>query len=120
MTIRTVARAQEGARPRDRTLCIMRRGLWALVIGALMAGCALEIGEPEDEVGSSARAVLVPQADADHDGWAPPADCNDHDDKVNPGASEICNNGIDDDCDGVVDEPECIKDPGRCTNCPIY
>jgi len=31
-------------------------------------------------------------------------DCNDFNNTVNPGASEFCGNGIDDDCDGFVDE----------------
>ncbi len=31
-------------------------------------------------------------------------DCNDHNINVNPGASEVCSNRIDDDCDGYIDE----------------
>jgi hypothetical protein len=44
--------------------------------------------------------------DLDGDGYAAPADCNDHLAAVNPGAVELCLNGIDDDCDGIVDDDD--------------
>jgi hypothetical protein len=42
-------------------------------------------------------------ADADADGWAACEECDDADAAVNPDATEACN-GIDDDCDGSIDE----------------
>ncbi|MCC7539456.1 MAG: OmpA family protein [Deltaproteobacteria bacterium] len=37
---------------------------------------------------------------------APPSDCDDQMAAVNPDATEICNNDLDDDCDGDVDEAD--------------
>ncbi len=42
-------------------------------------------------------------ADADGDGWAASDDCDDNDPSVYPLADEFCN-GVDDDCDGEIDE----------------
>jgi len=47
--------------------------------------------------------------DKDGDGFLSPADCNDHNADVYPGAPEICD-GLDNDCDGIFNEqaPELI------------
>ncbi|MFZ5476192.1 MAG: MopE-related protein, partial [Myxococcota bacterium] len=42
-----------------------------------------------------------PCEDADGDGWCADEDCDDRDAAVSPGATEVCNDGVDDDCDGV-------------------
>lgn len=42
--------------------------------------------------------------DLDKDGFYGQSDCNDEDDQIFPGASEDCADGIDNDCDGTVDE----------------
>ena len=41
--------------------------------------------------------------DNDGDSYCTPEDCDDANPDVNPGAAEVCN-GIDDNCDGTVDE----------------
>lgn len=59
------------------------------------------------EAGAMCRHALV---DADHDGQAPTSlgtcgtDCNDADPTVHAGAIDVCGDGIDNDCDGHIDE----------------
>ena len=42
--------------------------------------------------------------DRDGDGWGADCDCDDFDAAINPGVSEVAGNGLDDDCDGLIDE----------------
>jgi hypothetical protein len=46
---------------------------------------------------------IIKQQDVDGDGFSPPWDCDDLDAGIFPGATEACN-GLDDDCDGDVDQ----------------
>ena len=51
--------------------------------------------DPDDDTGAS---VL----DADGDGYEVGEDCDDDDPLVNPGQTEICDDGVDNDCDGLA------------------
>jgi formylglycine-generating enzyme required for sulfatase activity len=63
------------------------------------------------------RCCLSPTDDLDSDGAQASLDCDDTNDEVKPGAAELCN-GLDDDCDGVVDEDlaeDVCNDDNPCT-----
>ena len=57
--------------------------------------------DPSVELETGAEVIT----DADLDGWEVDVDCDDEDPSVNPAADEVCDNGVDDNCDG--DENQC-------------
>jgi hypothetical protein len=56
-------------------------------------------GRPAIDCGSSEPVVT----DHDGDGYDEADDCNDGNAAIHPGATEICDNGVDEDCDGRVE-----------------
>ena len=51
-------------------------------------------------------------SDVDDDGWPDDHDCDTGDPTVYPGAEEVCDDGVDNDCDGLVDADDEVCDSG--------
>ncbi|MGB6056958.1 MAG: PKD domain-containing protein, partial [Microthrixaceae bacterium] len=49
----------------------------------------------------TATVTITANGDGDGDGYFPPADCNDGDASINPGAPDAAGDGIDSNCDGI-------------------
>lgn len=65
-----------------------------------------------DRCDEATNACVRVDRDADGDGVVdgncqPEGDCDDLDPLVSPSAPELCNNALDDDCDGETDESDC-------------
>jgi hypothetical protein len=81
---------------------------WWLAL-VMVAGCS-----EDSETGSTTTTTTPPGTDADGDGYAVPEDCNDEDGAINPGAEEVCDNGVDEDCDPSNDACGPCVDCGPC------
>ena len=112
MTEKVPAQQVRGTNTKERA---MNRWFLMVVVAMAMAGCpAIDIGDGVGGGDSIQPPVMTPtpevvtptpveeEVDADGDGYVVDEDCNDADAATYPGAPERVN-GLDDDCDGVVD-----------------
>ena len=77
---------------------------WSSCDGEVLPGTECAGGQAngqDDDCDGATDEDCLP--DEDHDGYSPPADCNDADPAIHPDATETCN-GTDDDCNGLIDE----------------
>ncbi len=84
-------------------------------IGGLLANEGLWVCA----TGNSTRVDLS-ATDADNDGFSVMEDCNDTEASINPNATEICGNGIDDNCNGQTDESSDMDGDGFYTCFSTY
>ena len=80
----------------------MLRGMSTLLTSLLLIACGTRGGP--DDTDPPPRADTAPPSDRDGDGWSSAmGDCDDADGGIFPGAEELPD-GVDGDCDGLVDE----------------
>ncbi|MDD5086460.1 MAG: right-handed parallel beta-helix repeat-containing protein, partial [Candidatus Nanoarchaeia archaeon] len=83
--------------------------------GITLTNCILSPNRKGEIYNPAGAAIIKSESycvDNDNDGYGSPAssdcahsqlDCNDNNNHINPGADEICNDNLDNDCDGLVD-----------------
>lgn len=77
-------------------------------------------GDGINDIISDEYGVKVTAVDADGDGYTSDVDCDDTNSAIYPGATEVCN-GVDDNCDTIVDGGADADGDGIgsvCDNCP--
>lgn len=76
-------------------------GVVELTLGSGVGGVYMFADADEDGFGDPFTPVFVPDGVVSPVGYTTESgDCNDYDPSINPGATEVCGDGIDQDCDG--------------------
>lgn len=85
-------------------MTVRHLALLVLALGACVAGRSPHGGGGNADGGTSKSGNTDPNVDGDGDGYtANQGDCDDSTPLIGPNSVEVANNGIDDNCDGLID-----------------
>ncbi len=82
----------------------MRYFLTSILFLAACGDASDDFDQPASDQNEHREPVSGVGSDVDGDGYRSSVDCDDTNANVNPGEEELCANGIDDDCDDVIDQ----------------
>ncbi|MEZ4381224.1 MAG: lectin-like protein [Nannocystaceae bacterium] len=86
--------------------------------GTSTTGCVEVELYPDEDGDMYGDMTVAPILGCPQDGYAEVAgDCDDDNSAINPDAEEVCN-GVDDDCDGLLDEYSQLN-PDECSTCKV-
>ena len=86
----------------------MMTTIGAVMTPMVLAACYGQIDRPYYDT-SDTGDTAAKQIDIDGDGFSSVDDCDDANAEVNPSAAEVCDDKIDNDCDGLTDAKD-VKD----------
>jgi hypothetical protein len=104
------AQCDDGAYCNGKEVCVPRLGCGPGPVVTCQDGDPCTIDTCVEATASCQRAVRDVDGDGDPDDHCVgKKDCDDADPSVSSLKKEVCDNGKDDDCDGVVDEADCAR-----------
>jgi hypothetical protein len=109
---------QDGIYCDGQEMCVPNHGCEPGAVVSCDNGNACQIARCDEPTQSCVYTARDVDQDGDPDARCPPGkDCNDLDPNVSSLHAEVCKNGIDDNCNGLIDEQPCVVPQGQsCMN----